>query len=108
MSDLNKDHPNINEEWYNNRKEEFNRILPLFSFPVSLMKERYIMTNDEFDFLTNLETPGGIHPLGSANRYVLHEPKLKYLQRYIQRQIEDYAYNILRISTKTKFFFQIN
>ena len=80
----------------------------LFSIPVALMPEEYVLTTDELEFINGLEekgiSGGDGGNVASENHYLCESKELKNLKDYFQRNLESYAYDVMKISNEIEFY----
>ena len=74
-------------------------ILPIFYTPLAIVNEQYRMSNEEIEYLKNLELHGrnkeGNHT--SKDKYILLNEKLKYFKNYCTNYLNQYTKEILGI-----------
>tara|TARA_R110000823_G_C15868025_1_gene493881 strand:+ start:39 stop:647 length:609 start_codon:yes stop_codon:yes gene_type:complete len=71
--------------------------VPLFSVPVCISSEVYNMSSVEFNFIKNLKKIKNIKNFITENRYILNFPELSNLKKWIQKNIDIYFFEFLKI-----------
>jgi len=74
-------------------------IIPLFSKPIAISGETYDMSIEELNFIKDLKRYQKIdYNSCTENQYILEHDKLKNLKNWIQKNLEIYFYNFLKVN----------
>ena len=79
-------------------------VYPLFSKIMGESQEAYKITDDELDFIKNLERREDGNNTVTKNSFILELPKLKKLKIWIQENIDTYFYNVFKIKNINKIY----
>ena len=76
-------------------------IYPLFNWPVMVCGESYQLTKKEIEYIKKLKLRPNRQNQISINQYILNTAPLKSLKKFIQRWINRYAFEFLKIKKDT-------
>lgn len=82
-----------------------HNITRLFSVPIYQSTEPYEISDDELEFIKSLEVTEKEFVSPSANFNILDSEELFNIKKYIERHLENYVYEILKISKDISFYF---
>ena len=87
-----------------NAELQYN-ILPLFSMPVIISQEEYKFNKKELKFVKSLAKKPNMLNNYSQNTEVLNSPELSQLKDYLQKWVNIYAHNFLKIKNSVTEFY---
>lgn len=77
--------------------EEPKSVTPLFAYPICRVEETYKMDTTELNFVKNLNYYNSSFNKMSKNQNILNMPELSNLKIWIQKQINNYFFNLLKV-----------
>ena len=81
------------------------QVYPLFSHPVIVWGEKYLFSEKELNYIKSLPLSSNGFNESSQDIYILKQPILAALNKFIMRGINHYAYDILKIKKNSVNFY---
>ena len=79
-----------------NKKDNYT-IFPLFSVPLVTPQERYPFNKRELNYIKKLKKSKNAYNSVSINNYVLKVPEFNSIKKYLQKWLDIYAHEFLKI-----------
>jgi len=79
-----------------NKKDNYT-IFPLFSVPLVTPQEKYPFNKRELNYIKKLKKSKNAYNRVSINNYVLKVPEFNSIKKYLQKWLDIYAYEFLKI-----------
>ena len=77
----------------------------IFATPILVSNPIYNISKNEIEFIKQIKKGRNIHNGYSLNKFIFDTTKkLDFIKRYCEKWVEYYAYKILLINPKTKFY----
>lgn len=98
----------VNENKDVMEKQQDILVTQLFSSPVAIMAEEYVLSDQERKVIDELRetgiSGGDGGNISSADHYLCDKPALKNLKDYFQRNLNAYAYDVMKIEESVTFY----
>ena len=85
-------------------KQDKYLIFPLFSTPLVVPEETYQFNKKELNYIKKLKTTKNSYNRSSINKYLLKAPELSSIKKYLEKWLNIYAHEFLKIKG-VKFYF---
>ena len=79
-------------------------IIPLFSSAVMVCSTKYALSAEEEDYIRNVEYSDNSGNLKSSSDRILAQPELALLQDFVQKQINSYTQNLLKLDSSIDLY----
>ena len=78
-------------------KQDKYLIFPLFSTPLVVPEETYQFNKKELNYIKKLKTTKNSYNRSSINKYLLKAPELSSIKKYLEKWLNIYAHEFLKI-----------